>query len=162
MKTWIHRTAALATLIAAGFAHGKGVTDNEITLGLITDLSGPIANYGKESRNGATLAVGHVDREHRRHAGRIGHFKDMPGIAHHQARLLEDFPPHRLLRGLAGLQAATGQGPPLTATGSPTAFMHHQYAAVPHDHGGGPFSFAHATQANRHNGFVQDRIQNGG
>ena len=61
MKTWIHRTAALATLIAAGFAHGKGVTDNEITLGLITDLSGPIANYGKESRNGATLAVEEVN-----------------------------------------------------------------------------------------------------
>ena len=27
--------------------------------------------------------------------------------------------------------------------------MHHQYTAVSHDHGGGTFSFVHATQANR-------------
>ncbi|GAB2580154.1 hypothetical protein Aab01nite_56540 [Paractinoplanes abujensis] len=73
----------------------------------------------------------------------------MAGIADHQASLLEDLPPDGLFRSLPRFETAARQGPPLTATGSPTALMHHQYAAVPDDHGSGPFSFAHATQANR-------------
>jgi len=60
MKTWTLVAGAVA-LLGTTFAHGKGVSDSEITLGLITDLSGPIANYGKESRNGATLAVEDVN-----------------------------------------------------------------------------------------------------
>jgi branched-chain amino acid transport system substrate-binding protein len=54
-SSWI--VVAGAITLAASLAQAKGVSDNEITLGLITDLSGPIANYGKESSNAATLAV---------------------------------------------------------------------------------------------------------
>ena len=48
-------------LSSAAGAQSRGVSDSEIRLGLITDLSGPIANYGKESRNGATLAAEEIN-----------------------------------------------------------------------------------------------------
>jgi ABC-type branched-subunit amino acid transport system substrate-binding protein len=50
-------TAAAIAVGSAASAQTKGMSDNEITLGPITDLSGPVANYGKESRNGMTLAL---------------------------------------------------------------------------------------------------------
>ena len=53
--------AAAIAVGSAASAQTKGVSDNEITLGLITDLSGPVANYGKESRNGMTLALEEVN-----------------------------------------------------------------------------------------------------
>ncbi|GIM97193.1 hypothetical protein Ato02nite_089860 [Paractinoplanes toevensis] len=73
----------------------------------------------------------------------------MAGVADYQARLLEDLSLHRLLGGLAGLYAAARQRPPLTAAGSSASLVHHQDSPVTHDHGGGPFSFAHESQANR-------------
>lgn len=42
-------------------AQVRGVSDSEIVLGTITDLSGPIANYGKESRNGMNMAVDEIN-----------------------------------------------------------------------------------------------------
>jgi branched-chain amino acid transport system substrate-binding protein len=61
----LRRTFLAATLLgsAAGLAgaQGKGVSDNELVLGTITDLSGPIANYGKESRNGMNMAVDEIN-----------------------------------------------------------------------------------------------------
>lgn len=54
--------AAVALALGAGaHADTRGVTDKEIVLGLITDMSGPIVNYGKESRNGMTLAVEEIN-----------------------------------------------------------------------------------------------------
>ena len=53
-------TALLGAFTMAG-AQTKGVTDSELVLGLITDLSGPIANYGKESRNGMNMAVDEIN-----------------------------------------------------------------------------------------------------
>lgn len=53
-------TALLGAFTMAG-AQSKGVTDSELVLGLITDLSGPIANYGKESRNGMNMAVDEIN-----------------------------------------------------------------------------------------------------
>jgi branched-chain amino acid transport system substrate-binding protein len=58
------RISMMALLLAAAtlaMAQGKGVTDTEIVLGTITDLSGPIANYGKESRNGMNMAVDEIN-----------------------------------------------------------------------------------------------------
>src|SRR5687767_11373001 len=50
--------AALAAALAAtsGYAQ-QGVTKDEIVLGTIQDLSGPIAGYGKQARNGMLLRV---------------------------------------------------------------------------------------------------------
>lgn len=53
-------TALLCAFTLAG-AQSKGVTDAELVLGLITDLSGPVANYGKESRNGMNMAVDEIN-----------------------------------------------------------------------------------------------------
>jgi len=59
---WKTALAAAALLLSsAASAQTRGVSDSEIRLGLITDLSGPIANYGKESRNGATLAAEEIN-----------------------------------------------------------------------------------------------------
>ncbi|MBB1633186.1 ABC transporter substrate-binding protein [Cupriavidus sp. UME77] len=59
LKTTI---AAIALALSAGAsAQTRGVTDKEIVLGLITDMSGPIVNYGKESRNGMTMAVEEIN-----------------------------------------------------------------------------------------------------
>jgi hypothetical protein len=38
--------------------------------------------------------------------------------------------------------------------------VHHQHTAVSHDHGGGPFSFAHVTQANRRAEIVLMAVDN--
>jgi branched-chain amino acid transport system substrate-binding protein len=59
---WKRTLAALTLgLSSAAFAQTRGVSDNEIVVGLITDLSGPVANYGKESRNGMILAVEEIN-----------------------------------------------------------------------------------------------------
>ena len=53
--------AAAALAFAAAAAHAQeptqGVTKNEIVIGTIQDLSGPIAGYGKQARNGMLLRV---------------------------------------------------------------------------------------------------------
>jgi branched-chain amino acid transport system substrate-binding protein len=56
----ISRTlAALAACAFAGasFAQQQGVAKDEIVIGTIQDLSGPIAAYGKQARNGMLLRV---------------------------------------------------------------------------------------------------------
>lgn len=59
----LRSTIAALLFSAASFALAqvRGVTDTEIVLGNITDLSGPIANYGKESRNGMNMAVDEIN-----------------------------------------------------------------------------------------------------
>jgi branched-chain amino acid transport system substrate-binding protein len=54
-------TTLLLSAATLAIAQNKGVTDTEIVLGLVTDLSGPIANYGKESRNGMNMAVEEIN-----------------------------------------------------------------------------------------------------
>lgn len=44
-------------------AQVQGVTDKEIVLGVITDLSGPIAQYGKEGRNGMQMKVDEINAQ---------------------------------------------------------------------------------------------------
>lgn len=48
---------ALTCKIAVGQASQQGVTKGEILVGTIQDLSGPIAGYGKQARNGMLLRV---------------------------------------------------------------------------------------------------------
>jgi branched-chain amino acid transport system substrate-binding protein len=58
MKFKLAVMAALA--VAAGWAHAQatpGVSKNEIVLGTIQDLSGPLASYGKQIRLGMQMAV---------------------------------------------------------------------------------------------------------
>ena len=58
-------TLAIATLaLSAGFAQAQqGVSNNEIVLGSIQDLSGPIAGFGKQVRLGMQLAVDEVNEQ---------------------------------------------------------------------------------------------------
>jgi branched-chain amino acid transport system substrate-binding protein len=53
------RCAILACALAAAtaFAQTPGVSRNEVVLGTIQDLSGPLASYGKQIRNGMLMAL---------------------------------------------------------------------------------------------------------
>ena len=59
------RAAAAVTLLvgAAAIAQTQGVTKNEILLGTIQDLSGPLAGYGKQARLGMQLRVDEVNEQ---------------------------------------------------------------------------------------------------
>jgi len=55
--------AALALTTGAALAQSQGVSKNEIVLGSIQDLSGPIAGFGKQIRNGMMLRVDEVNEQ---------------------------------------------------------------------------------------------------
>jgi len=55
-------TAALLTSIGAQ-AQSQGVSKTEIVIGTIQDLSGPIAAFGKQSRNGMQLRVDEINEQ---------------------------------------------------------------------------------------------------
>ena len=59
----IRHLVALAAAMAVGstWAQTQGVSKNEITLGSIQDLSGPLAGFGKQIRLGMLLAVDEVN-----------------------------------------------------------------------------------------------------
>ena len=58
MKRILIAAVAAAALVAGtAMAQTQGVTKNEIVLGSIQDLSGPIAGYGKALRNGLQMRV---------------------------------------------------------------------------------------------------------
>ncbi|OYU43979.1 MAG: ABC transporter substrate-binding protein, partial [Burkholderiales bacterium PBB4] len=65
----MHNTRAMLaalTLLAgvAGLAHAQqGISKDEIVIGSIQDLSGPLAGYGKQARNGMQLAVEEVNEQ---------------------------------------------------------------------------------------------------
>lgn len=48
---------ALWAALPAAYAQQRGVSSNEIVISTIQDLSGPIAGYGKQARNGMQLRV---------------------------------------------------------------------------------------------------------
>ena len=60
-----------AALVLAGWAVGgpalaaeqQGVSKNEIVIGTIQDLSGPLAGYGKQSRNGMQLRIDELNEQ---------------------------------------------------------------------------------------------------
>jgi len=62
----IRTTAVLAALALAGagaFAQQQGVTKDEIVIGSIQDLSGPIAGFGKQARMGMLLRVDEINEQ---------------------------------------------------------------------------------------------------
>ena len=64
MKAVLPLIVALAAS-AAGHAQAQsqGVTKDEIVIGSIQDLSGPLAGFGKQSRNGMQLAVDEINEQ---------------------------------------------------------------------------------------------------
>ena len=56
---------ALAAALVATAAHAQqqGVSKDQIVLGTIQDLSGPLAGYGKHVRNGMQLRIGEIDEQ---------------------------------------------------------------------------------------------------
>jgi branched-chain amino acid transport system substrate-binding protein len=60
----IFAVAAIA-LAAAGsaFAQQQGVTKDQILIGTIQDLSGPLAGYGKQARNGMQLRIDELNEQ---------------------------------------------------------------------------------------------------
>ena len=61
------RAALTALALFAGFAGlasaQQGISKDEILIGTIQDLSGPLAGYGKQARNGMLLAVEEVNEQ---------------------------------------------------------------------------------------------------
>lgn len=58
--------AALATLALSttcAMAQTQGVSKNEIVIGTILDMSGPLAGYGKQARNGMLLRIDEVNEQ---------------------------------------------------------------------------------------------------
>ena len=56
-------TAALLALASVAAHAQQGVSKTEITLGTIQDLSGPLAAFGKQSRNGMQLRVDEINEQ---------------------------------------------------------------------------------------------------
>ncbi|MBB3179892.1 ABC transporter substrate-binding protein [Variovorax sp. Sphag1AA] len=65
IKTLIPIAAAtgLAMVSGAAFAQQQGVSKDEIRIGTIQDLSGPLAGFGKQARNGMQLAVDELNEQ---------------------------------------------------------------------------------------------------
>ncbi|MBE7366173.1 ABC transporter substrate-binding protein [Ramlibacter pallidus] len=55
--------AALAALGCSGVLAQQGVSKNEILVGTIQDLSGPLAGYGKQARNGMLLRIEELNEQ---------------------------------------------------------------------------------------------------
>ncbi len=55
--------AALTLFGQAAMAQQQGVTRNEILIGSIQDLSGPLAAYGKDLRNGMNLRIAEINEQ---------------------------------------------------------------------------------------------------
>ncbi|MDD0839970.1 ABC transporter substrate-binding protein [Curvibacter sp. HBC61] len=63
--TATHTALALSLSLLAGsaLAQSQGVSKDEILLGSIQDLSGPLAGYGKQARNGMQLRVEEINEQ---------------------------------------------------------------------------------------------------
>jgi len=62
----LQSTLAIAVLaLGASLAHAQqqGVTKNEILIGTIQDMSGPLAGYGKQARNGMLLRIEELNEQ---------------------------------------------------------------------------------------------------
>ena len=61
MKRWIGITAAL--FAGAALAQGQGVSRNEIVIGSMQDLSGPIVAFSKQLKNGMDMRVAEINEQ---------------------------------------------------------------------------------------------------
>ncbi|MFT4194195.1 ABC transporter substrate-binding protein [Ottowia sp.] len=69
-----HASLALACALAAAgpaAAQSQGVSKDQITLGSIQDLSGPVAGFGKQVRNGMQLRVDEINEQGGIHGRKI-------------------------------------------------------------------------------------------
>ncbi len=62
---------ALALAVPFSVAQTQGVSKNEILLGTLQDLSGPVASYGKQIRNGMLLRLDEVNEQGGVHGRRL-------------------------------------------------------------------------------------------
>jgi len=53
--------ASLSLLASVAGAQQQGISKNEILIGTIQDLSGPLAGYGKQARNGMLMAIEEIN-----------------------------------------------------------------------------------------------------
>src|SRR3954471_4143203 len=63
MKLKSTLAAALALASSLALAQQQGVSKNEILVGTILDLSGPLAGYGKQARNGMQLRIDELNEQ---------------------------------------------------------------------------------------------------
>jgi len=63
MKTTLTAAAVLALVAGPTLAQTQGVSKNEIVVGSIQDLSGPIAGFGKQVRMGMLLRVDEINEQ---------------------------------------------------------------------------------------------------
>ena len=63
MKTWIAAIAAFGLAGSAAAAEQQGISKNEIVVGSIQDLSGPLAGFGKQVRLGMMLRVDEINEQ---------------------------------------------------------------------------------------------------
>ncbi len=63
LKSTLAAAAIAALGLAPAFAQQQGVSKNEILIGTIQDLSGPLAGYGKQARNGMLLRIEELNEQ---------------------------------------------------------------------------------------------------
>jgi branched-chain amino acid transport system substrate-binding protein len=63
MRLQLTTTLAAALCCLPAYAQQQGVTKTEILVGTIQDLSGPLAGYGKQARNGMQLRVDELNEQ---------------------------------------------------------------------------------------------------
>ncbi|HMN58279.1 MAG TPA: ABC transporter substrate-binding protein, partial [Ottowia sp.] len=62
-RTLFSLACALAVAAGPAMAQSQGVSKTEITVGTIQDLSGPLAGFGKQARNGMQLRVDEINEQ---------------------------------------------------------------------------------------------------
>ena len=62
-RTLFSLACALAVAAGPALAQSQGVSKTEITVGTIQDLSGPLAGFGKQARNGMQLRVDEINEQ---------------------------------------------------------------------------------------------------
>ena len=63
MKPLLTAIAAALSLLAGAAQAQQGVSKDEILVGTIQDLSGPLAGYGKAVRNGMLLRIDEINEQ---------------------------------------------------------------------------------------------------
>ena len=81
IKLLIPLAAASGLALASGLAGAQqqGVSKDEIRIGTIQDLSGPLAGFGKQSRNGMQLAVDELNEQGSVHGRKLKLFVEDSG-----------------------------------------------------------------------------------
>src|SRR5690606_14488213 len=103
----VFRTALLASALftsTAALAQAQGVSQNEILIGTLQDLSGPLAGYGKDLRNGMQL--------------RIAEANDKGGVHGRKIKLLVEDTGYDPRRAVLGAQKLVNQDKIFVMAGS--------------------------------------------